>query len=415
MNINHLMKKSNILNGTHKHNMTKKTSKSKSNKGTDTDSDISNSESEIEVIDDQPKKRGRKPKLDKKKDNEVKVPKKRGRKPNKEKQSLVPVQASEFVEENENVVIHLPLQNEDIDEIIKKKASKKSTDKKSTDKKSSEKTSKKKASTKSTTSQKNSKVPLFEEQDEDALDHDEIIGNGKIMIKKCHVCKEKDKKIKELHKALKDITNSVQETQNSVDKERKVSKTKLNFVDVVKGQQQWKETTDIVCWWCTYPFETVPCSIPTKYYKETFYVFGCFCSFNCAASFNLDMNDYKVWERYTLINLLYRKIYNVDKEIQPAPARYVLKKFGGKLDIETFRKDSQIYEKEYRYIMPPMISIVPLIEEDYRDKHKGIKKANINALHVTENLKLKRSKPQANQMNLIKSMGLKIKSNTKTV
>jgi hypothetical protein len=42
--------------------------------------------------------------------------------------------------------------------------------------------------------------------------------------------------------------------------------------------------TDICCWWCTYSFDTYACFIPEKFYNDTYYVFGCFCSFNCAAS-----------------------------------------------------------------------------------------------------------------------------------
>ena len=55
--------------------------------------------------------------------------------------------------------------------------------------------------------------------------------------------------------------------------------------------------TDICCWWCCHKCD-VPLSLPEKLYDDTFHVFGCFCSFNCAAAYNVNLNDYKIWEDY---------------------------------------------------------------------------------------------------------------------
>ena len=41
------------------------------------------------------------------------------------------------------------------------------------------------------------------------------------------------------------------------------------------------------CFWCTYEFDNPPIYIPKHYIKESYHVYGCFCSPECAtASFN---------------------------------------------------------------------------------------------------------------------------------
>jgi hypothetical protein len=65
--------------------------------------------------------------------------------------------------------------------------------------------------------------------------------------------------------------------------------------------------------------------------------------------------------------------------IQPAPPRQTLNIFGGPLSIKEYRQSFFILNKEYRFFFPPMISIVGIIEEDYKnifDKNK----ININKM-----------------------------------
>ena len=75
------------------------------------------------------------------------------------------------------------------------------------------------------------------------------------------------------------------------------------------------------CFWCTYEFDNPPIYIPKCKKNDTIEVYGCFCSPECACSYlkNEKLDDSTRWERYNLLNNLYSKIYNYEKNIKPAP------------------------------------------------------------------------------------------------
>jgi len=181
------------------------------------------------------------------------------------------------------------------------------------------------------------------------------------------------------------------------------------------NEKTWPESTNIYCWWCCHPFTCTPCAIPEYYKKEKFYVNGCFCSFNCATSYNFSKNDDNMWERYSLLNLMYKKLYNNKfVKINLAPPREILKIFGGYMSIEEFRENSYKNEKTFSVVKPPLISIIPKIEENISNNTKNIKNnfplINENILNKTQNnLKLKRNKPVTNPNSTLQSfMDLKI-------
>jgi hypothetical protein len=162
--------------------------------------------------------------------------------------------------------------------------------------------------------------------------------------------------------------------------------------------------TSISCWWCTHTFDNLPCYIPTKITDNKFSVFGCFCSFNCACSYNLNINDNKVWERYTLLKLLYYKI-NHDKissikdiEINPAGPKELLEKYGGSMNIIDYRKNCKILGREYHKLIPPFIPLNLGFEEMTNNKVNKI--MNINSLLSNSIIKnevvVKRNKPLNN-------------------
>ena len=120
---------------------------------------------------------------------------------------------------------------------------------------------------------------------------------------------------------------------------RSVSKMNTNFILHVNGKQTIKNNTNLRCWWCTYQFKTSPCFIPIKYYNNKFHVFGCFCSYNCAAAYSLNLNDYKAAERHSLLKKLYSKVSGEPCEnIKISPPKETLKDYGGTLTINQFRK-----------------------------------------------------------------------------
>lgn len=176
----------------------------------------------------------------------------------------------------------------------------------------------------------------------------------------------------------------------------KVHKMDIEFIKINNNEQEVLESTHISCWWCTYQFNSVPCFIPERYYDNKYHVFGCFCSYNCAAAYNFSLNDYNVWNRYSLIKKLNNIVFNNKDDIILAPKKEVLEKYGGPVSIDDYRKNFTSCKKDYRFIMPPMVSIIPLIEECSKDSVKYNKVAN-----NSENLVLKRSKPLPNSKNTL--------------
>ncbi len=182
----------------------------------------------------------------------------------------------------------------------------------------------------------------------------------------------------------------------------------LKLFDELNNEMIPKKT-NICCWWCTYQFETLPTYLPEKYCKEQFHVLGCFCSFNCAGAYNLNLNDNKIWERYSLLKQLYyiinkNKINSmVDIEINIAGPKELLEKYGGSMKIDDYRKNSKILGREYHKLIPPFIPLAFAYEETTNSKISG-KNVNINNIISQKNDKvtIKRSKP----INNIASQGI---------
>ena len=95
------------------------------------------------------------------------------------------------------------------------------------------------------------------------------------------------------------------------------------------------------CFWCTYDFDNPPIYIPKYELNNTYYCYGCFCSPECAtASLFKESIDISVkFERYHLLNHIYCKIYDYNKNIKPAPdPYYMLDKYYGNLTIQEYRR-----------------------------------------------------------------------------
>ena len=120
------------------------------------------------------------------------------------------------------------------------------------------------------------------------------------------------------------------------------------------------------CFWCTYPFDNPVIFIPKNRKKDTIEVYGCFCSPECACSYlkNEQLDDSTRWERYTMLNNLYCKIYNYEKNIKPAPSPfYTLDKYYGNLSIEEYRKLLK-NERLLMVVDKPLTKILPELCEE---------------------------------------------------
>lgn len=129
---------------------------------------------------------------------------------------------------------------------------------------------------------------------------------------------------------------------------------------------EWKEQTDIHCWWCCHTFDTIPLGMPFRYLSDQhkFRTKGCFCSIACMVSWfnnSIYRTDTKI---YTLIKNLHKRLTgsNGIQKLAEAPPRETLNIFGGELTIDQFRKrsDNGIIFKMINY---PMIVTKEFIEE----------------------------------------------------
>ena len=124
------------------------------------------------------------------------------------------------------------------------------------------------------------------------------------------------------------------------------------------------------CFHCTYEFDNTPIYIPKHELNKIYYVYGCFCSPECACAFLMNEQNIDTttrFERYTLLNYLYCKIYDYSKNIKPAPSPYyMLDKYYGNLSIQEYRKLLK-NERLLLIVDKPLIRILPELHEDSDD------------------------------------------------
>lgn len=123
------------------------------------------------------------------------------------------------------------------------------------------------------------------------------------------------------------------------------------------------------CFWCTCAFDNEPIYLPKYELSSVIYCYGCFCSPECASSYlmNENIDSSSKFERYYLLNNIYGKIYNYNKNIKPAPSPYyLLNKFYGNLDIQEYRK---LLENERLLLIvdKPLSQVLPEIYEENED------------------------------------------------
>ncbi len=387
------------------------------------------------------KKRGRKPKPKENVEEEDKTPKKRGRKPKDKVYSVneeVQNENSPQIEKQETVILHLPIKKEiqgenDPSPYLKKginysMISSTYSVQENVNLENVKIIPKKKMEDISTI-QYNPSMDIPSNSNEKTeynlnysfLDNNEesefeSVSNIITAPPETEVEEEEDKKI-DIETKVKEFKNAQMNYNEDDYKPNKVIKKNLKnilyeFVNS-NSANSWPETTNTHCWWCCHQFDNTPCALPEVYRKEKFHVCGVFCSFNCAASYNFSKNDGDdMWIRYNLLNLMYKKLYNVKfVKIGLAPPRETLKIFGGYMNIDEFRESCLKMDRTFQVIKPPMVAIIPKIEENILSK--GLKVGggvNEHILNKTQNqLKLKRTKPLMNPNSTLQSfMNIKI-------
>ena len=157
--------------------------------------------------------------------------------------------------------------------------------------------------------------------------------------------------LKKLNYNNTDINYNLYENGNLVQvsiKQSDINQTNLNV------ESQFINT-NYCCWWCCHAFGNKPIGIPIKYVDNKFNVYGNFCSFNCALTYNFYSDSVNKWDRSSLLHLLYKKFYNLkESNIVYAPEREFLKIFGGHMNIDEFR-NVQTQDSTYKVTYPPII------------------------------------------------------------
>ncbi len=150
---------------------------------------------------------------------------------------------------------------------------------------------------------------------------------------------------------------------------------------------EWPKATHYHCFWCCHQFKTVPCFIPVSLTNNVYQVYGNFCSFNCALSFNFYSNHVNYCERNLLIQDLYYKIYGYDApKLKYAPNKEVLEIFGGSVNIDDYRETFTTIN-DYKLTFPNILFIIPqLMEEKQMQTYKKpieLPKTPINQKPIT--------------------------------
>lgn len=153
-----------------------------------------------------------------------------------------------------------------------------------------------------------------------------------------------------------------------------------NETECVSTKEMWKKLKNLeqclhvntvpdsksACFWCTYDFDNPPIYIPKFLMKDTYHVYGCFCSPECAVGhlMNEKIDSSSKFERYSLLNNLYNKVFEYKKNIKPAPdPHYFLERFCGNLTIQEYRhllKSNRLF----LIVDKPLTRVLPELHED---------------------------------------------------
>ena len=173
------------------------------------------------------------------------------------------------------------------------------------------------------------------------------------------------------------IYNEINNNNNNNNKENLNDEKDNNIKEVWKKLKILEHNLHInnisdkksACFWCTYDFDSPCIYIPKHFLKDSYHVYGCFCSPECATAYLMDENidTSSKFERYHLLNHIYSKIYDYKKNIKPAPNPfYILDKYYGNLNINEYRGLLKS-ERLFLVVDKPLTRILPELHEDNDD------------------------------------------------
>lgn len=138
----------------------------------------------------------------------------------------------------------------------------------------------------------------------------------------------------------------------------KINQLKLDFsVDYIHNKQS-------ACFWCTCEFDTPCIYIPKHFLKNSYHVYGCFCSPECAIGYLLNetIDNSLKFERLQLFNYIYGNIFE-QSNFKAAPNPYfTLDKFYGNLTIDEYRQLKHT-NRIINIIDKPLTRVIPDLYE----------------------------------------------------
>lgn len=134
------------------------------------------------------------------------------------------------------------------------------------------------------------------------------------------------------------------------------------------------------CFWCHYSFENPSIYIPLSKIKDTYEVYGNFCSPECALAhlYSEQIDSSTKWERITLLHSLYSSVFQYTDKIKPAPnPKYLLDKYLGNMTIDEYRSmnhhkiNLMILDKPITRVIPEITEYTDDIDIQSRFNNKG--------------------------------------------
>jgi len=172
---------------------------------------------------------------------------------------------------------------------------------------------------------------------------------------------------------------------------------RLHFNDILDKKSN--------CFYCTYPFNNPPVYVPRQERNGILEAYGCFCSPECACAYltNEDIDASTYWERYSLLNNVYGKIFNYETNIKPAPnPHYTLERYYGNLTIQEYRK----LLKNDRILMvveKPLTKILPELHDEKNELPNIYTNLLNGKAHLNQHYRLKRAEPQFSKKSILTS------------
>lgn len=203
-----------------------------------------------------------------------------------------------------------------------------------------------------------------------------------------------------------DTTKQLVQRLHELDKYlRHIQKNSDDVNNVVAHETIEKMEHHSACFWCTCEFQTPSIYLPKHEVNGRYEVYGCFCTPECASAYLFEERiDQSVkWERYALLNYLYKNIYEQSKPFHPAPEpRYVLNKYFGTLSIEEYRALLRT-GKHMMVIDKPITKVYPEVHVDNHEFEElsGIRGKRKIRLTAPKHVKQEKQKSKTHIMNNI--------------